>query len=177
MTAVGDRLTDGDARHLGDHVVQAFQVLDVERRIHVDPRRQDLLDILVALGMPRAGRIRVGELVHQHQLRLAADDRVDVHLGQGDAVIFHLPARQDFQCFDQLLRLRPVVSFDVAHHHVHALLLALVGGFQHGIGLAHAGHIAQKDLEPAALPFFGLDILQQLIGIGTIVHEMYCIPF
>ena len=43
--AVRHRLAHLDARDLRHHVVQAFDVLDVERRIDVDPLAQQLLDI------------------------------------------------------------------------------------------------------------------------------------
>ncbi len=79
----------GDLRH---HVVQALEVLDVERRIDVDAGGQQFLDILVALLVPAAGRVGVGELVHQHQLGLARQDGVDVHLVQRALAIGHLCA-------------------------------------------------------------------------------------
>ena len=37
-----------DARH---QVVQALQVLDIDRGYHIDARIEDLLDILIAFGM------------------------------------------------------------------------------------------------------------------------------
>ena len=43
------RLADPDSGDLGDDVVQAFDVLHVQRRVDIDPARQDFLDIEVAL--------------------------------------------------------------------------------------------------------------------------------
>jgi len=39
------------------------------------------------------------------------------------------------------------VRFDVAYHHVRALGAALARGFEHGVGLAHAGAGAEEDLQ------------------------------
>ena len=63
---VSRTLTRGD---LGHDIVQAFDMLDVERRVDVDAVRQDFLDVEVALGMAAAGRVGVGELVDEDQRR------------------------------------------------------------------------------------------------------------
>ncbi len=44
----------GDLRH---HVVQTFDVLDVERRIDVDPLAQQLFDVEIAFGVPAAATL------------------------------------------------------------------------------------------------------------------------
>ena len=72
---VGHRLAHADAGDLGDHVVQALDVLDVDRRVDVDAGGEQLLDVEIALGMPAARRVGVGELVDQHELRPALQDR------------------------------------------------------------------------------------------------------
>ena len=54
-------------------------MLDVQRRIDVDAGAEQLLDIHVALRMPAAGGIGVGQLVDQNELRTALEDRVEVH--------------------------------------------------------------------------------------------------
>ena len=56
-------------RDSGDDVVQAFDVLDVEGCIDVDPGGEQLLDIHVALGMPalRPGRRTCGVLEPPHK--------------------------------------------------------------------------------------------------------------
>ena len=51
---VGDRLALGDAGDLLDDVVERLEVLDVQRRDDVDARREQLLDVLPALLVPRA---------------------------------------------------------------------------------------------------------------------------
>ena len=51
---VGHRLADDDAGDLRDHVVEALEVLHVERREDVDARVEQLLDVLPALEVARA---------------------------------------------------------------------------------------------------------------------------
>ena len=77
---VGHRLAHADARDAGDDVVQAFDVLDVERGVDVDAGGDQLLDIHVALGMPAARRVGVRQLIDQGELRAARQQRVEVHL-------------------------------------------------------------------------------------------------
>ena len=144
--AVGHRLADRDAGDLRHHVVQTLEVLDVHRGVDVDAGGQQLLDVVVALGMARAGRVGVRQLVHQRELGSPRQHGIHVHLGQRGAAIGDLPARDHLELGQQRLGLRPAVGLDVADHHVHALRLALVRGFQHGVGLAHAGGVAQEDL-------------------------------
>lgn len=63
---VGNRLADphaGDARH---DVVEALEMLDVQRRVDVDGLEQ-VLDVLPALGVPALREVAVGELVDQNQ--------------------------------------------------------------------------------------------------------------
>ena len=71
---VGDRLAHADAAQLRDLVVERFEVLHVDRREHVDSRRQHVLDVLVALLVLHAGHVGVRELVDQAQLGSAQQD-------------------------------------------------------------------------------------------------------
>ena len=45
-------------------------MLHIHRRIHVDSGVQQFFDILIALAVPAALRIGMGQLIHQDQLRL-----------------------------------------------------------------------------------------------------------
>src|SRR5574340_342426 len=49
-------------------LVQALEMLDVDRRVDVDPGGQELLHVLPALLVARAGGVGVGELVDQGDL-------------------------------------------------------------------------------------------------------------
>jgi hypothetical protein len=62
---VGDRLPDPDAGNATDHVVEAFQMLHVDRGQDIDARFEQLLDILPALWMPATGSVAVRQFVDQ----------------------------------------------------------------------------------------------------------------
>ena len=61
--AVRHRLPHAHARDLLDHVVEALQMLDVQRGPHIDAGRQQLLDVLPALGVAAARDVGVGVLI------------------------------------------------------------------------------------------------------------------
>ena len=73
------RLAHADMSYLRNDVVEAFDVLDIDRGVDIDAAGQQLLDVEIALGMPAAGRVGVGEFVDQRELRAARDQRVEVH--------------------------------------------------------------------------------------------------
>ena len=79
---VRNGLVHRGARDLPHGVGAALDVLDVEGRVHVDTRVEQLDDVLVALRMARSRGVRVRKLVHQHELRLALEYRLQVHLGE-----------------------------------------------------------------------------------------------
>ena len=167
--AVWDGLAHHDAGDLGNDVVEALQVLDIECGVDVDAGSQQILDVLVALGMARAGRVGVGQLVHQRQPRLPGQHRVHVHLAEDGAAVFNDAPREDVQPIEQCIRLGSAVGLDVAHDQIDALGSPLLGGLQHGIGLAHAGCVAKKDQQLAARGklLFDLDSSQQLVRIAS----------
>ncbi|MNQ39967.1 hypothetical protein D3C85_536060 [compost metagenome] len=138
----------GDAQH---HVRQAFQVLDVQRGPDVDPGVQDLLHVLPALGMARAGGVGVGVFVDQQQAGAARHGAVQVELQQGPVAIGDGAAGHDLQPAQQAHGLLAAVGLDHADDDVVALGFAAAGGAQHLIGLADAGRHAQKNLQPPTL--------------------------
>ena len=98
---IGNRLANAHLRDLGDDVVQAFDVLDVDGGIDVDAVVQDLLHVEVALGMTAAGRVGVGKLVDKHDLRPAGENGVDVHLLEPSPLVLHASARDDLEALEQ----------------------------------------------------------------------------
>ena len=70
--AVGHGLPHGDAGDLGDDVVEALEMLDIDRGVDIDAGGEQLLHILPALLVPGAGGVGMGQFVHQDDLRLAA---------------------------------------------------------------------------------------------------------
>src|SRR3546814_7306455 len=95
-------------------------MLDVERGQHVDAGVEQLLDILPTLGMTAARRIGVRQLVHQYERGAAAEDGIDVHLGQRAAEIFELTPWNDFEWLDQYFGLGPSVGFDTTDDDIEA---------------------------------------------------------
>ena len=82
--AVEDRVRHGlaypDMRDLRDDVVEALDVLNIDGGVDVDTAVKQFLDIEIALGMTTAGRVGMGELVHQRDLGAAGNDGVEIHL-------------------------------------------------------------------------------------------------
>src|SRR3546814_17905228 len=62
--------------------------------------------------MTAARRIGVRQLVHQYERGAAAEDGIDVHLGQRAAEILELTPWNDFEWLDQCFGLGPAVGFD-----------------------------------------------------------------
>ena len=152
-------------------------MLDVHRGVHIDPRPQQLLDVLIPLGVAAAGGVGVGQLIHQQQLGVAGQGTVQVKLLQGDALVRHGFGGQDLQPLQQRHGLRPGVGLNIAGHHVNPRLLGTVGGLQHGVGLPHAGGIAKKDFQSSPRGAVRiLDAAQQLLRIRPSVFFLHRTP-
>ena len=54
----------------------------------MDAFGQDILDVLVAFGIPASRNVRVSDFVHEYDVGLAGDDGVKIHFFQGDASVF-----------------------------------------------------------------------------------------
>ncbi len=167
--AIGKRLSDDDAGDLGDGVVQALEVLDVERGVDIDPGLQQVVHVMVSLRVTGPRRVGVSEFVDQSQLRVARQDRVHIHFGHGRSAILHLASRDDLQPLEQSLRLSSSMGLDIPDDDVHPLRLALPRRLEHGVRLPDAGRVTEEDLELAAclLTFLGLDVDQQFVGVGS----------
>ena len=138
----------GDALH---HVVQRFEVLDVDGRDDADASGQQLVDVLPALGVARPGRVGVCQFVDEHDLRVPAQERVGVHLGERGAAVFDGPPRHDFEVADLLGRAGSPVGLDEAHHDVGSSRLAAATLVEHGVRLADAGRGPEVDAQRPAL--------------------------
>ena len=106
---VGDGVRRRLARDPLDHVVQRLEVMDVDRRDHVDAGGEELLDVLPTMRVARPGGVRMSELVDHRDLRAASQDGVDVHL-LGRCAIGIAPARRDLQTAGLRRHLLPAVS-------------------------------------------------------------------
>ena len=149
--AVGYGFAHADARDAGDDVVQALDMLDVERCEDIDAGGDQLLDIKIALGMTASRRVAVRQLVDQHELRATLEDRVEVHFGEAVAFVVDLAAGNDFEAGEQRLGLATTVGFDDTNNDIDPLAPLRLRRKQHLVGLADAGRCAEKNLEaPAA---------------------------
>ena len=144
--AVGHRLAHADPGDLGDDIVEALDMLDIECPENIDAGGNYLLDIKIALGMPAAGGVGVGEFVDQNQLRAPLEDRIEIHLGKDVTLVFDLLPRDDLEAFKQCLGLAPAVRLDDADDNIDAFSPLGLSRQQHLIGLADARRGAEKNL-------------------------------
>ena len=155
--AIEDGVRHGLAHaHMGDlrdHVVQAFDVLDIDRGVDVDAAAQQLLDVEIALGVAAARRVGMGELVDQNDLRAAGDDGIEVHLLEPLATVFEAQAGNDLQALQQRFGLAAAVGLDHADDDIVAVFFPGAGLLQHLVGLADAGRGTHEDPELAGAAF------------------------
>ncbi|MDT4822712.1 hypothetical protein FQZ97_559230 [compost metagenome] len=156
----------GDVAHL---VVEAFQVLDVDRGVDVDAGIQQFLDVLPALGVAAAGGVAVGQLVDQRQLRRIGEQAVEVQLGELDAAVLGAQRWLLRQSGEQRLGLGAAVGLDDPRAQLHTLTQLAVRRLQHGEGLAHARRGAEEYLE--ATPAHPWQVGKQGIGAPGIAHD------
>lgn len=147
---VRHRLPLGGAGDLRDDVVHRLQVLHVDRGQHVDARVEQFLDVLPALVVPRAGHVRVCQLVDHSDLRPAGQHRVQVHLGELGAPVGHRAAGHLLQFADHGGGLLPAVGLHEADHHVGAARGSPLGLLQHGVRLADARGGSEVDAQFSA---------------------------
>ena len=107
----------------------------------------------------------MGQLVDEADRRPAGEDRVEVHLAEGDAPVLDLAGRDDRQVADLLGGLGPAVGLDDPDGDVDPLLPEPLPLAEHRVGLAHAGRRAEVDLEPP--PLLAADQVEELLGRGA----------
>ncbi|MNM67889.1 hypothetical protein D3C81_794330 [compost metagenome] len=156
------------AGDIADLVVEAFQVLDVDRGVDVDAGGQQFLNVLPALGMAAAGGIGVGQFVDQGQGRSGFEQAVQVHFLKRDTAI--VAAQQGLleQAAEQRFGLGAAVGLDHSGQYPHALALLGVGGLQHGVGLAHPWCGTEEYLQLAAAS--SRQVGQQRVCAGCVTH-------
>ena len=158
------RLAHPDARDLRHDVVEALDVLDVQRRVDVDAGDQEFLDVLVTLRVAAARGVGMGQFVDEGDAGMAGDEGVQVHLVEQAALVRDRPARDQLEAFDEGLGFGAAVGLDDAGHDVHPVPQLGAGRGQHLVGLAHARGGAEEDLEEAAPATLAASFGQQGIG-------------
>jgi hypothetical protein len=145
-------------------------VLDIDGGVNVDSVSEQFFNVEVALGVAAAGHVGVGELVDQHDLRVATDDGVEIHLLERLSPVFEPPAGNDLEPVEQGLRFLAPVGFDDADDDIVAILLPGARLLQHLVSLADAGRGADEDLESAGSAFFPPGSLEQGLRRGSLVR-------
>lgn len=160
--AVGHRFAHPNAREAGDDVVQALDMLDIQRGVDVDPGAEQFLDILPTLRVPAALDIGVGIFVDERERGRAAQHGIEVHLAKPVTAILDLASRHDFHAFEQRLGLGAAVRFDDGDDDILALALERAPFGQHCVGLADAGRGTEEYLE--LTPLLALRLAQERLG-------------
>ena len=176
---VGHRLALAHARDLGNDVIQALEVLDIDGGPHVNAGIEDFLDVLPALGMTRrriaAGQVGMRKLVDQQDGRSTAQRGIEVEFLADDVAIADGQRRQLLEPFHQPLGLDPAMRLDIADDDLAADCLRTPCRFQHRVSLADACGSAEENVQAAA-PGAGLfcaDLGEQLVRVGARVdHEL-----
>ncbi len=146
---VGDGLALRHAGDLLDDVVERLQMLHVDGREDVDPGREQLLDVLPALGVAAARDVGVGEFVDDGDLGAPGDHRVHVHLGEPSTAVGTFGADDHLDALQLGLGVGAAVALDVADHQVLASAESAVRLVEHAVGLADSRSRAEEDLQPS----------------------------
>jgi len=146
---IRDRLLLHHAGDLANDIVEAFDVLDIDGRNHVDAGIQDRLYVLPAFAVLRARRVRVGELVHQGKLGFAGEKALEVHLVERDTTVVDRTTREDLEPLHQRQRGSATVSLHDGNDHVEAGIGKTSTLFQHRERLADARSGPEHDPEPS----------------------------
>src|SRR5450432_4782594 len=126
-------------------------MLNVHGGDDMDSGGENILNILVSLCIPAAGHICMGEFVNDDDLRTTAQDRIDIHFFNDDAVIFDLASWNEFSAFDQFGCFNAAVRLDESDDNIYSFFFEAVRFLKHLITFPHARPVAEIDLQPAAL--------------------------
>src|SRR6266481_4990912 len=147
---VRNGLAHGDAGDGAYDRRNAFDVLDVECRDHIDSCGQEFLYVLVTFAVLAPGDIRVGQFVDQNHLRAARENGVDIHLFEDRALVFNFFSRNRLNLCEEFFDPFAPVGFHDTDHDVFATASAAQRLAQHAKGFADAWSVAEEKLENAA---------------------------
>src|SRR5262245_36040009 len=139
-------------RNLRNDVIEAFDVLNVDRRVNVDAMARELFDVEIALRMSAAGRVGVRKLVDQDNLRSAFENGIEVHFLEPLPLIIDAPTRDDFEALQQGFGFPASVGLNDADDDVVSVPPPGTGSLQHLVGLADAGRRTDEDADLADAP-------------------------
>ena len=153
-------MNPGDFQYRRHH---ALDVLYVHGREHIDSRVEKIDHVLVTLGVLAALDIGMGQFVDQRDRGLARENRLYIHLLEGRAAVLNHAAGDGFELLGQFRDSFSPVGLDHSHHDIFAATVAANAFAEHIESLAHAGRIAQQELENCRL-LLGLGFFQPLLG-------------
>ena len=156
-----------DSGDLGDDVVEALQVLHVDRRDDRDARVEQFLDVLPAFGVLAAGRVGVREFVDKHDLRLTPQHSFDVELRELFSAVRDVLGRHHFDARDQIGGFLATMRLYYRGDHIGAALHPAVRFAEHREGLADARRRTQVDAQLASL----LLVVGPVGGHTIIIHR------
>ena len=173
---IGQGFPDLDPGNAADDIVQALQMLDIDRREDVDTGRQQFLDILPALGVTRTRRIGMGQFIDENQFGFSGERSVDVEFTQFVTLVLDALLRNRIQTANHLRRFGASMRLDQTDDQIDTLSLQGPGGSEHGIGLADTWAGPEEDLQLAPVSLYRLcfQLRQERIRIGTlhfVVHQ------
>ena len=147
---VGHRLVLGDAGDCFDGVVEAVDVLHVERGDHIDTGGQQLLHVFPAFLVAAARHAGVGQFIDQHHPRTSSQHLVHVELVEDGPSAADLGERNLLQRGEHGLGIRALVGLDQTHDHIHSPLSQALGLGQHGVGLSDSRSNTEIDAQPTS---------------------------
>ncbi len=162
---VRHRLPHLNSRHALHRRRHALQVLDVHGRKHIDAGIQQFEHVFVALAVFAALDVGVRQFIDQRDPRMARENRVHVHLFKLSRPCTRSTLRgTTSSCVTKSANRFAPVSFDHSDNHIFAAAVPPNRLRQHGVRLADAGSVAEKELEHAALSSPRCRFLQPLVG-------------
>src|SRR6266850_695280 len=99
--------------------------------------------------MARTRSVGVRNFVDYDKLRLAFQDRVQIHLGQLHALVTNFAQWNRFEIADQSRGFGATVSLDKTNDNIAPLSTETVRLFKHTVGLAHASSATNVDFKGA----------------------------
>ena len=159
--------------------LSALEVLDVHGGVDVDAGIEQLDDVLPALGVSQAERVRVRQLVDEDQRGVARERSVEVELAQrGPAIVDH-PRGEDLESFEQRVGLGAAVRLDISHERVDSVGLLLARGLEHRVRLADSGGGAEEypQLSSTLTRFLRLDTGEERLRVWPVgAHDPSVAP-
>jgi len=96
-------------------------MLDVHGGVDVDAGIEQLDDILPALGVSQAGRVRVRQLVDEDQRGTASERGIEIEFAQPGAAIVDRARRKNLEPLEQRVSLGPAMSLDISNERVDSV--------------------------------------------------------